>query len=537
MYDQISTSINHKYVEIIDNISKNNLTNVYWWVSSLASRDNNLSKLFHYLCCIELLIQIKDTIIKNDYIIIVDNYELKLIIFNIIGHSVNIKLDRTRKYKIIFKKLRNIIYSIIYSLVYHLMVNIFYSSNKFNNDNELILIDNYMLPQHEKYDHYYGDMLDYICDQYKNNIYYVYTLNGYRITNLYNGLRLLNINKFQHTFKELYLKATDYIYAYLYIFKIYDINIDDISYNNINIKNLVIRDLYDNHNIYASIMALLNFRMFYRLKLMKYKVKSSVNWFENQPLDKGWNIGLNKYYPAANIHGYIGSLVYCSNYVAPYPTGIEQKANVLPKSYFLPGRSHIKSFKSYNSALSVEIAPAFRFSYIYNIKKADNNCSILVCLDGMSLKSDLNVIETIYRIKKYFRNIEFLVRPHPCINLGLLNNYLENKCIEELKFDDSDIMDSISSATILISNGVTSVCVIALLLGIPVIILAKNNGFTYMPMNNINKKILSVCYTSQEIIVCIGKYIKFVQNHHDQSISSYVQPIDNYKINRLLGYY
>ena len=29
---------------------------------------------------------------------------------------------------------------------------------------------------------------------------------------------------------------------------------------------------------------------------MNYKVISAVNWFENQPLDKGWNIGINKYW-------------------------------------------------------------------------------------------------------------------------------------------------------------------------------------------------------------------------------------------------
>ena len=103
LYDKISTEINYKYIDIIDNISNTNLKNIYWWVSSVASRDTNLSKLFHYLCCIELLIQIKDTIIKNNYTIIVDNYELKLIILKIIDENIIIKLNSKTKYTIMYK--------------------------------------------------------------------------------------------------------------------------------------------------------------------------------------------------------------------------------------------------------------------------------------------------------------------------------------------------------------------------------------------------------------------------------------------------
>ena len=44
--------------------------------------------------------------------------------------------------------------------------------------------------------------------------------------------------------------------------------------------------------------------------LKKYKITTAINWFENQPLDKGWNFGMNKYYPDANTHAYIGFLPY-----------------------------------------------------------------------------------------------------------------------------------------------------------------------------------------------------------------------------------
>ena len=279
LYDQISNNINYKYKEIIETISNENINNVYWWVSSLASKDNNISNLYHYLCCIELLIQIKDTILMKDYEIIVDNHEFKAIISELLGNDIKIKLDRNNNYKKLFKKIRNIVYSIVYSLFLHLAIKLIYPTNKLNNNTELILIDNMMLPNHESYDRYYGEMLDHLSDHQKQNIFYVYTLTGYSILNIFRGLRLLKKNKYQHTFKEKYLTVSDYIFAYLYILKIKYINVGDMYYKNINIKNLAVSDLNSSFSIYSSVTALLNFRLFFRLKLKKYKIATAINWF------------------------------------------------------------------------------------------------------------------------------------------------------------------------------------------------------------------------------------------------------------------
>jgi len=537
LYDQISNNINHKYKEIIDDISNDNLNNVYWWVSSLASRDNNLSKLYHYLCCIELLIQIKDTILTNEYEIIVDNQELKIIITELLGNNVKIRLDGINKYKILLKKIRNITYSIVYLLSFHIVINFLYSKNKVNHNNtELILIDNYMVPNHEYYDRYYGNMLDHLSNLQKKNIYYVYTLSGYSIFNIIKKLRLIKNNKYQHTFKERYLKLTDYIFAYLYIWKKKYINFGEIFYKKINISNLIISDLNSNVNIYASIIALLNYRLFYRLQLKRYKITTAINWFENQPLDKGWNYGMNKYYPNANIHAYIGFLIYCSNFIGPYPTSVEQKAQVLPKIFFIPGEIYFNTFKLFNSNLNAELAPAFRFSYINNIKiKGGIFNNILVCLDGVALKDDLKVIEIIYVLKRNLVNVNFTIKPHPCINLKLINKYLDTKYSESLNFTESEFSESISKTNILISNGVTSVCIETLLLGIPVIILAKNNGFTYSPIINFGK-LLSVCYTVDEIQSSIKNYLNMESNIDGINIEKYIQPFDKRMIKRLLTY-
>jgi hypothetical protein len=245
---------------------------------------------------------------------------------------------------------------------------------------------------------------------------------------------------------------------------------------------------------------------------------------------------MNKYYPNANIHAYIGFLIYCSNFIGPYPTSVEQKAQVLPKIFFIPGEIYFNTFKLFNSNLNAELAPAFRFSYINNIKIKEgifNN--ILVCLDGVALKDDLKVIEIIYVLKRNLVNVNFTIKPHPCINLKLINKYLDPKYSESLNFTESEFSESISKTNILISNGVTSVCIETLLLGIPVIILAKNNGFTYSPIINFGK-LLSVCYTVDEIQSSIKNYLNLESNIDGINIEKYIQPFDKRMIKRLLTY-
>ena len=47
---------------------------------------------------------------------------------------------------------------------------------------------------------------------------------------------------------------------------------------------------------------------------------------------------------------------------------------------------------------------------------------------------------------------------------------------------------------------------------------------------------LSVCYTSEEIISFIKSYIKCNYKICEANIDDYIQPYNNYKTNRLLAY-
>ena len=51
---------------------------------------------------------------------------------------------------------------------------------------------------------------------------------------------------------------------------------------------------------------MLNYKFFYRLSKNRVNVSKSFNWFENQIIDKGWNLGFRNFFPnqEKNSYGY-----------------------------------------------------------------------------------------------------------------------------------------------------------------------------------------------------------------------------------------
>ena len=90
------------------------------------------------------------------------------------------------------------------------------------------------------------------------------------------------------------------------------------------------------------------------------KIKKVVNWFENQPIDKGYIFGLRCYYPEVKIKGYQGFIIsYDYNFnVIPTPYEVENKLCV--DEVLVMGKKLTPYFKNIN----VNVAPAFRFSFL-----------------------------------------------------------------------------------------------------------------------------------------------------------------------------
>ena len=48
--------------------------------------------------------------------------------------------------------------------------------------------------------------------------------------------------------------------------------------------------------VILTVIGILNYRFFKKLELSNLKIRKSINWFENQFKDRGWNLGYRKYF-------------------------------------------------------------------------------------------------------------------------------------------------------------------------------------------------------------------------------------------------
>ena len=58
IFNNISFSNRNHFNDFIDFISRPLIDNIDWWVESPASRNTYASPLFHYFCCINLILNV-----------------------------------------------------------------------------------------------------------------------------------------------------------------------------------------------------------------------------------------------------------------------------------------------------------------------------------------------------------------------------------------------------------------------------------------------------------------------------------------------
>ena len=60
----------------------------------------------------------------------------------------------------------------------------------------------------------------------------------------------------------------------------------NVNYNRWDITKLINYEIQNNNNYFSSLVGILNYKFFYNIKSKKFKIKKTINWFENQIVDK-----------------------------------------------------------------------------------------------------------------------------------------------------------------------------------------------------------------------------------------------------------
>jgi len=366
------------------------------------------------------------------------------------------------------------------------------------------------------HDRYYAGHEEYLDNDEKSSIWFAPTLYGIRFPWEYFKL-FRNVAKADRNFltKEAWLNLSDYIYSLIYSIVIPFKVKQYPSFRGLDVSALVWHEVFSDVMALSLVRALCQYRFIRRLSLDNINICRVINWSENQVNDRALNLAMKKFYPEVLTHGYQGFL-FIGYYASLQPTCYELKAGTLPDVLHVINEYCLKSHRRVCDKLKLELSPAFRFSYLYNIKdrRQNNEMIVLIPLPGEGmLNESIGIIKSFLQIfEQLGGNVRAIVKLHPSYSFEKFIQLAPEFSDKRLEYTDKQIPDLLEVTSALISTA-SSVCVEAVSVGIPAAIYGSRFGVTMNPIPSIvSNKLWGVFYTPEQLI----EFIQRTQNYKER---------------------
>ncbi len=352
-----------KFTDWIDNLNKDFSQDIDWWLLFPSSRNPNYSNLFHYICIIETIKQIK---VKESIKIINTHELLEDLIKKNISNKLKINVIKKKKIKNYF--FIDFFKSLIFQLFLFIFIRLFIKKKKFE---ENIIVHTYPNNKLEKVERLF---------QFKEKKYfkkYIF-VPSFIISKNLNFLSkiILKISKKNYIFKEHYLNFNDLIFAFKFIFRIKKFKTTYKKFKNIDLSKIIFLEISSLKNFNTYVIGILNYKFIEQLNLKKIKIKKALCWYENHEL-KGWNMGLRNFFPNVQTFGYQGfsPLIPLMN---SFPTKYESRFKVIPETIIVISQKYKEALTEFYKNIKVKVGPTLVFKDIFKKFKKKKKIKFLV---------------------------------------------------------------------------------------------------------------------------------------------------------------
>ena len=266
--DEISTELKIEFENLIKTIGDKNKKNKDFFFSNIISRNNDENRLFYNLCLIELSRRLynKNKIEK----IITSNLDQEKILKQKLK-NINITTHGKKKKNFVinfYKFLKNIIY-----LLQLKSCKNDKRKKKFKNLKKISLIETFFIPKmfsnNFYQDRYYENLLKKIDYTKKKNIVFFPIFFQKAIKKKFINLAEKNVNIIVQSD---FLKISDYVKSLCYFLRIKKINLENLIFRSFKIDHLVRSELLEKRFNQSSMIALLNYYCFKRMKEEKIDI-------------------------------------------------------------------------------------------------------------------------------------------------------------------------------------------------------------------------------------------------------------------------
>lgn len=516
LLDELAVQVKDPYNEIVSIITDRLENQLDWLLSPLLSRSPYLSNFFHQMCLLSLVNKLLVGRESHDSVITDSHSMFRTLEKH--GYRVELRSSATKNKGVItlFKRFLILLYS---SLVF--IKN--KSNQRFNSlqGQRLTLIDIFFTPSMfntgKFQDRYYPGMLDYLNDAEKQNVFFVPEFYDIR-KGISERLKMAEHSSYQFVYKFDFLRTSDYLYAMTSVFRMRKGKrlIGDFNFEGFNLKEIIEENRLDSYFNHSQFLGLLNYRFVKRLNGAGVSLNLLIDWFENQPLDKGFQRGMHEFYPATKTKGYEGFIVSWLYNLYMIPTSREKENKLIPQELNVVGSALIDFLKENDDTLLVNTAPAFRFQNKEANKIQSKKKAILIALPvgKKDIKNLITLALHLVNLPK-FASTNFYIKLHPINEISIIKRMLID-APPNLSILDTSFNKALSGAFVLISAA-SSACLEAVLNGVPAMIIANSKGITQNPIPlDYPASAWKVIYTKEEA----STYLEEYQNENESFISA-----------------
>ena len=521
-YNKIAENIQSEFNDAIADAGKKYKNKLEWWLLSVSSRNIFASPLFHYCCGIALV----QELLKNGEqieCVVTDSPAQKRIIESWLfkhRYHVSVKIQWQSRYfhfKKLFLNLGHLFYAFFKHIWQYIQIKINYLARReLNFDEPVTLIDTFVVADHVEQDRYYPGMLDKLSQDEKKYVFFIPTLFGINFFNVSKTIKKMYRCSLPYLFKEEYLRLTDYFFAIFVVVRSFFVKVKNVSFCRVDISLLLIEEIRLMQGSSSAFDGMLNSLFAGRLKKQGVKVKLVIDWFENQVVDKGWNLGFRKFYPEIEHVGYQG-FITVPTYLCTFPTSQERVSNVIPKKIAVIGSMLINSVNKFCPELNVEVAPAFRYSHLYETRKfyPDNEKFVVLVALPIFQDQSIEMLNTLADSNFIFaENTHFWIKPHPAMGKKFIKKLVADYGLNNFVIVQGQFYELLEKSNVLLGSA-SSTCMESIAKGVPVIVFGNNHGLTHNPIpSSINRNMWKICYSSEDFSKAFEFYYDNREDDH-----------------------
>lgn len=316
----------------------------------------------------------------------------------------------------------------------------------------MVLLDTFVLPSAVESDRYYPGLFEFLDESEQRTVRLVPQFHGFTPGAMITAVRRLRSRASTYLLKESSLGFFDIVWVVGHLWRVRRLRVGSVRFADIDVGSLVEEDLRDAKSRRCAMQGLVNYRFAKRLAALGARVRVAIDWFENHPMDRGWNAGFRRFFPGTILKGYQG---FYPSFAAARPAPHERAAGVLPDEIVTIGESLSADVTEFDAVLRVSVGPALRYRYIADAGPVDPAFArhVLVVLP-YDRAVVARVLARLGALDERLADFQWVLKPHPANDLAafgqLRDRYLPRAGIS------TDALDRAVSDCALVVGGVVA---------------------------------------------------------------------------------